>query len=53
MKLKFNNAPIHEEVDLRIYPYSTGGLSEVRFWYKDKLLDVQKIKTELLPIVHF
>jgi len=53
LKLKFNNAPIHEEVDLRIYPYSTGGLSEVRFWYKDKLLDVQKIKTELLPIVHF
>lgn len=53
LKLKFNNAPIHEEVNLRIYPYSTGGLSEVRFWYKDKLLDAQKIKTELLPIVHF
>lgn len=52
-KLKFNDAPIHEEVNLRIYPYATGGLSEVRFWYKDKLLDIQKIKTELLGIVHF
>lgn len=53
LKLKFNNAPIHEEVNLRIYPYSTGGLSEVRFWHKDKLLDVQKAKTELLGLVHF
>lgn len=53
LKLKFNNAPIHEEVTLRIYPYSTGDLSEVRFWHKGKLLDVQKIKTDLLPIVHF
>jgi len=53
LKLKFNNAPIHEEVNIRIYPYATGGLSEVRFWHKDKLLDIQKVKTELLPIVHF
>ena len=52
-KLKFNNAPIHEEVNLRIYPYTTGGLSEVRFWYKNKLLDIQKVKTKLLGIVHF
>lgn len=52
-KLKFNDAPIHEEVNLRIYPYATGGLSEVRFWYKNKLLDIQKVKTELLGIVHF
>jgi len=52
-KLKFNDAPIHEEVNLRIYPYATGGLSEVRFWYKNKLLDIQKVKTELLGLVHF
>jgi len=53
LKLKFNNAPLHEEVNLRIYPYATGGLSEVRFWHKDKLLDIQKVKTELLLPVHF
>lgn len=53
LRLKFNNAPIREEVNLRIFPYTTGGLSEVRFWYKNKLLDVQKVKTELLGLVHF
>lgn len=53
LKLRFNNAPIHEEVNLRIFPYATGGLSEVRFWHKDKLLDIQKVKTELLKVVHF
>ncbi len=53
LKLKFNNAPLYETVNLRIYPYATGGLSEVRFWHKDKLLDVQKVKTELLLPVHF
>ena len=53
LKLKFNNAPIHETVNLRIYPYTTGGLSEIRFWHKGQLLDIQKVKTDLLPIVHF
>lgn len=53
LKLRFNNAPIHEEVNLRIYPYATGELSEVRFWHKGKLLDIQKVKTGLLKLVHF
>jgi len=53
LKLRFNNAPIHREVVLRIYPYSKSDLSEVRFWYQGKLLDVQKIKNELLKPVHF
>lgn len=53
LKLKFNNAPIRETVNLRICPDEKSGLSEIRFWFKDKLLDVQKVKTELLDIVHF
>jgi len=53
LRLKFNNAPIHEEVNLRIYPYAQNELSEVRFWHKDKLLDIQKIRTGLLKAVHF
>lgn len=53
LKLKFNNAPIREEVNLRIYPNLQTGLSEVRFWHKDRLLDIQKVKTELLKSVHF
>jgi len=53
LKLKFNNAPIREEVNLRIYPNLQTGLSEIRFWHKDKLLDIQKVKTCLLPTIHF
>jgi len=53
LKLKFNNAPLYETVNLRIYPDEKSGLSEIRFWFKDKLLDVQKVKTDLLNIVHF
>ena len=53
LKLKFNNAPIREEVNLRIYPNLQTGLSEIGFWHKDKLLDIQKVKTELLKSVHF
>jgi hypothetical protein len=53
LKLKFNNAPLYETVNLRIYPDEKSGLSEIGSWFKDKLLDVQKIKTDLLDIVHF
>lgn len=52
-KVKFANAPIYEKVQLRIHPDITSGLSEIRFWYKDKLLDKQIIKTELIDPVHF
>lgn len=52
-KVKFANAPIHEKVQLRIHPDIVSGLSEIRFWYKDKLLDKQIIKTELIDPVHF
>lgn len=53
LKLKFNNAPLYEEVNLRIYPDQKSELSEIRFWHKNKLLDVQKVKTNLLDLVHF
>jgi len=52
-KIKFGNAPIHEKVQLRIHPDTTTGISEIRFWYKGNLLDVQKIKTVLIDPVHF
>ena len=52
-KIKFSNAPIYEKVQLRIHPDITTGISEIRFWHKDKLLDIQKIKTELIDPVHF
>lgn len=53
VKLKFNDAPIHESVNLRIYPDEKSGLAEIRFWYKDRLLDVQFVKTELLKLSTF
>ena len=53
IKIKFRNAPIHEKIQLRIHPDTSTGISEIRFWYKDNLLDVQKIKTELIDPVHF
>ena len=53
LQLKFNNAPIRETVNLRIHPDQKSGLSEVRFWFKDQLLDVQFIKTHLLGLSTF
>jgi hypothetical protein len=53
VKLRFNNAPLHESVNLRIYPDGKSGLSEIRFWYKSQLLDVQFVKTELLKLSSF
>lgn len=53
IQIKFNNAPIRESVNMRIYPDLKTGLSEVRFWFNGKLLDTQSIKTELLDLSTF
>lgn len=53
LKIRFSNAPIHEKVQLRIHPDMATGISEIRFWHKDKLLDIQKIKTALINPIHF
>ena len=53
LQLRFNNAPIREIVNLRIHPHNKSELSEVRFWHKDKLLDTQQVKTNLILPVHF
>jgi hypothetical protein len=52
-KIKFSNAPIYGKVQLRIHPDTTTGISEIRFWHKDKLLDIQRAKTTLIDPVHF
>lgn len=52
LQIKVNNATPRETVNLRIYPMSNG-LSEVRFWCNDKLIDVQRVKNNDLGIVHF
>ncbi len=52
MLLKVQNAVPHDTVTLRIYPLNNR-VSEIRFWDKDKLLDVKKIKNTDLKGVHF
>ena len=52
LHLKLNNATPREQVNLRIYPMGNG-VSEVRFWCNDKLIDVQRVKNSDLNIVHF
>jgi hypothetical protein len=52
LQIKINGAVPLEKVTLRIYPLNRI-LSEVRFWLKNKLIDVQKLKnTDLFPM-HF
>ena len=41
-----------QSLTLRIYPLSQQ-VSEVRFWLKDRLLDVQRVKNSELKVVHF
>jgi hypothetical protein len=52
LELKVNGAMPRETVNLRIYPMSNG-VSEIRFWCNNKLIDVKRIKNSELKIVHF
>lgn len=52
LELKVNGAIPGEAVNLRIYPMSNG-ISEIRFWCNNKLIDVRRIKNSELGIVHF
>jgi len=52
LQLKLNNATPREQVNLRIYPMGNG-ISEVRSWCNDKLIDAQRVKNSDLNIVHF
>ncbi|MBU1013831.1 MAG: hypothetical protein KKG99_12570 [Bacteroidetes bacterium] len=52
LQLKVNDAIPRETVNLRIYPMSNG-ISEVRFWCNNKLIDIQNIKSIELKSVHF
>jgi len=52
LQLKVTSATPGETVNIRIYPMSNG-IAEVRFWSKDKLIDIKKIKNSDLGTVHF
>jgi len=53
LEFKVPNAPIHEKIQLRIIPEKESGLSEVRFWHKDRFLGTQIVKNNDLNIVQF
>ncbi|MGB6607615.1 MAG: hypothetical protein WBF28_07395 [Atribacterota bacterium] len=53
LELKVPGAPLHERIQLRIVPDKESGLSEVRFWYEDELLGIQKVKNSDLNLVQF
>jgi hypothetical protein len=63
LELKIPSAPLHdlsacgnaqaERIQLRISPDKESGLSEVRFWCKDELLGIQKVKNTDLNLVQF
>jgi len=59
-KISFNNlkfripgVPIRDTVQLRIIPDKESGLAEIRFWWDNKLVSIQKVKNEDLNLVHF
>jgi len=52
LHLKVNNANPRQVVNIRIYPMSNG-VSELRFWSNNKLIDIKKIKSSDLEGVQF
>ncbi|MCK4790846.1 MAG: hypothetical protein KAV87_44330 [Desulfobacteraceae bacterium] len=53
LELNISGVPIREEVKLRIIPDKESGMAEIRFWYNDKLVGMQKVKNEDLNLVNF
>ena len=53
LELKVPKAPLHERIQLRIVPDKESGVSEVRFWHRDKFLGMQKAKNSDLNLVQF
>ena len=51
LEIKLNSKP-RETVNIRIYPLNSQ-ISEVRFWVRDELIDIQKLKNSDLKMVHF
>jgi hypothetical protein len=53
LELKVPKAPLYERIQLRIVLDKESGLSEIRFWHKDELLRIQKVKNTDLNLVQF
>lgn len=53
IKIKIKNAPLHEQVELRISPNEVTGISDIRIWHKKRLIDVRRLKNSDVIRVHF
>lgn len=53
IELKVPGVNPHEKVELRMVPDEKTGLTEIRFWYKGKLVGTQKVKSAELKSVYF
>jgi hypothetical protein len=53
LKLRVKGVPLRELIELRIVPEEKIGISELRFWYKNKLVDIQKARNTDINIVQF
>jgi hypothetical protein len=53
VELKINGTPIGAKINLRIYLNEKTGLSEIRCWYKNNLVAIQRAKNKDLDLVHF
>lgn len=53
LELNVSGVPIRGRVSLRIVPDKKSGLAEIRFWHKDKLVGIIKVKNDDLNIPNF
>ena len=53
IELRLDKAPIGAKVNLRVYPNERTGISEIRCWYNNALIGIQRAKNKDLNIVHF
>jgi len=53
LELRVPGAPLHERIQLRLIPDKESGLTEIRFWYEDDLLGIQKVKNSETNLVQF
>jgi len=53
LKLRIREVPLREVVEIRIVPEEKIGISELRFWYKNRPVDIQKARNSDINIVHF
>lgn len=53
LRLRVKGVPLGEVVEIRIVPDEKGVISELRFWYRNRLVDIQRVKNDDINIVQF